>query len=221
MDGIIPNPYVPPGLVIVHQDDYLVVVDKPSGLLSVPGRTPENQDCVVVRFQAMFPGCPDFPAAHRLDMDTSGLLVMARSARAMRRMSALFHDRQVKKRYVALLDGVLEADEGEVDLSLRLDPDNRPYQVVDFEQGRKAVTRWRKLGIKAGRTRVQFEPLTGRTHQLRVHSAHPDGLGLPIVGDRLYGAGTEPGQLKLHAGYLRFEHPYTHEPVEFFTPEPF
>lgn len=202
-------------LDVVYHDAKIVVVNKPSGLLSVPGKGPENQDCVVTRVQELFPGGPKFPAVHRLDMDTSGLLVLGRTKRAQRELSIQFQNREVSKRYVAVLRGVLEQDSGTVALPLRLDPDNRPYQVVDFEHGKPCETLWRKLGVEDGNTRVEFIPKTGRTHQLRVHSAHPQGLGHPIVGDPLYGDGVGHGRLKLHAGYLCFSHPKTEERLEF------
>lgn len=202
-------------LDIVYADRKIVVVNKPSGLLSVPGRGPENQDCVVTKVQKMFPECRKFPTVHRLDMDTSGLLVLGLTARAVRELVDQFQKRQVKKRYEALLEGVVKEDEGVIEMAFRLDPYNRPYQVYDPVHGKLGITHWRKLGIENGMTRVEFTPHTGRTHQLRVHSAHPLGLGCPIVGDRLYGTGTEPGQLKLHARYLSFTHPKTKEVMEF------
>ncbi|MEF2144044.1 MAG: RluA family pseudouridine synthase [Desulfovibrionaceae bacterium] len=209
------------GLDIVYADTKLVVVNKPSGLLSVPGLGPENQDCVVTRVQAMFPACRKFPTVHRLDMDTSGLLVLGLTARAQRELSQQFHDRQVSKWYTALLEGLVVKPEGTIDMPLRMDPFNRPYQIYDPIHGRSAVTVWSRIAVEQGLTRVKFILLTGRTHQLRVHAAHPLGLGCPIVGDRLYGSGTAPGQLKLHAQYLRFTHPKTGEPMEFEVPAPF
>ncbi|CCO23489.1 RluA family pseudouridine synthase [Maridesulfovibrio hydrothermalis] len=205
-------------LDIVYSDNKIVVVNKPSGLLSVPGRGPENQDCVVTRVQKMFPDCRKFPTVHRLDMDTSGLLVLGLTARAVRELVEQFQLRQVKKKYEALLEGILKEDRGIIKMAFRLDPYNRPYQVFDPIHGKLGVTHWRKLGIENGMTRVEFTPLTGRTHQLRVHSAHPQGLGFPIAGDRLYGTGTAPGQLKLHARYLSFTHPKTKEVLEFDIP---
>lgn len=208
-------------LDILYADRKIVVVNKPSGLLSVPGKGLENQDCIVTRVQKAFPECRKFPTVHRLDMDTSGILVLGLTARAQRELSQQFHDREVSKRYEALLDGVVEESGGIVELPLRLDPENRPYQVVDFENGRHAVTYWKRLGVEVSFTRIEFTPLTGRTHQLRMHAAHSLGLGIPIVGDRLYGSGTAPGQLKLHARYLRFAHPKTKEVMEFDVPPAF
>ncbi|WP_242012341.1 RluA family pseudouridine synthase [Pseudodesulfovibrio cashew] len=212
---------LPDGLTVVYEDRHIVVVDKPSGLLSVPGKGEANQDCVVSRVKALHPESIDQPSVHRLDQDTSGLLVLALTEAAHRTLSMQFMDKLVGKRYIALLDGVVELDAGVIELSFRLDPDNRPYQVYDPERGKSGTTRWRKLGVENGRTRVEFMPLTGRTHQLRLHASHPKGLGVPIVGDRLYGTGTGPGQLKLHAWTLRFRHPETRKPMEFTSPPPF
>ena len=212
---------IPPGLKIVFEDKHIVVVDKPSGLLSVPGKGEANQDCVAARVKAQYPGCIDQPSVHRLDQDTSGLLLLALTESAHRTLSIQFMEKLVGKRYIALLDGLVDAESGVIELKFRLDPDNRPHQVYDPEQGKQGVTRWRKLGVEDGKTRVEFMPLTGRTHQLRLHSAHGKGLGVPIVGDRLYGTGTGPGQLKLHACTLRFRHPVTRQPLEFHSPAPF
>ena len=209
------------GMTVLHADAAVVVVEKVSGLLSVPGKGEENQDCVAARVRALYPGCIDQPSVHRLDQDTSGLLVLALTAAAHRNLSKQFMDRLVGKRYVALLDGLVEGEGGEIRLSFRLDPDNRPYQVYDPDNGKPGVTRWRTLGVENGRTRVEFLPHTGRTHQLRLHSAHEKGLGCPIVGDRLYGTGTGPGQLKLHASLLRFRHPSTGKPMQFVSEPPF
>ena len=208
------------GLTIIHEDSLFVVVDKPGGLLSVPGVGPENQDCVVSRLKKLYPDCIEFPSVHRLDQDTSGLIVMALTTKTQRSLSMQFMDRLGGKRYIALIDGRVEEDAGVIELSFRLDPDNRPYQVHDPVDGKPGTTRWRKIDAEDGRTRIEFMPLTGRTHQLRLHSAHAEGLGFPIVGDRLYGTGTAPGQLKLHASLLRFRHPVTRQSLEFFSPAP-
>lgn len=212
---------IPEGLDIVHEDPSFVVVNKPSGLLSVPGLGEANQDCVVSRIKDMYPDCLDQPSVHRLDQDTSGLIVMAMDAETHRHLSVQFMDRLVGKRYLALVDGVVKEQSGVIELAFRLDPDNRPYQVYDPEKGKLGTTRWRNLGVEDGRTRIEFMPLTGRTHQLRLHAAHEKGLGFPIVGDRLYGTGTAPGQLKLHASTLRFRHPKSRKPMEFTSPAPF
>lgn len=196
-------------LDVVYQDDCLVVVNKPSGLLAVPGRGPEHQDCVVNRLKRLYPFCIEQPAVHRLDMDTSGLMILALTATAHRLLSKAFENRLVDKSYTALLDGVIQEDQGIIELRSRLDIDNRPRQIVDPVQGKIGITVWQKTAIEGHYTRVLFHPTTGRTHQLRLHAAHPEGLGTPIVGDRLYGNGTEPGQLKLHASRLTFVHPAT------------
>ncbi|OBQ52437.1 RluA family pseudouridine synthase [Halodesulfovibrio spirochaetisodalis] len=200
-------------LSIIYEDTKLVVVNKPGGLLSVPGKGEENQDSVETRIKERYPACTKIPTVHRLDMDTSGLLVLALTKRAKRELSEQFQNREVSKRYVALIEGELADQGGSISLPLRMDLDNRPYSVVDPEQGRPAHTEWRNLGVENGCTRVEFVLHTGRTHQLRLHALY--GLGYPIVGDRLYGNGTEPGQMKLHAAYLRFMHPKTKEILEF------
>ena len=196
-----------PLLDIVAEDPDFVVVDKISGMLSVPGRGPEKRDCVAERVRAMYPGCPEQPAVHRLDMDTSGLLVVARSPEAHRALSIQFQRREVRKHYYALLDGVLTAERGTIELPFRLDIENRPYQIHDPVRGKIGITHWQKISVEQGLTRVLFIPKTGRTHQLRVHAAHELGLGIPIVGDPLYGRGSGPGQLKLHAAEIAFQHP--------------
>ncbi|MFK7896647.1 MAG: RluA family pseudouridine synthase [Myxococcota bacterium] len=210
-----------PLLEIVHEDPEFVVVNKESGMLSVPGRGPEKRDCVAARVREMYPGCPEHPTAHRLDMDTSGLLVVARTQEAHRTLSMQFQDRQTRKRYLALLDGILEEEGGTIELPFRLDIENRPYQMYDPVHGKMGITHWERLGIESSFTRVSFVPVTGRTHQLRVHSAHSRGLGIPIVGDPLYGRGTGPKQMKLHAAELGFQHPTTGEPLDFAVPPGF
>ncbi|MFT5169564.1 MAG: tRNA pseudouridine32 synthase/23S rRNA pseudouridine746 synthase [Candidatus Omnitrophota bacterium] len=196
-------------LQIVYSDDALVVVNKPSGLLSVPGRGPNKQMCVVSKIKDMFPNCIDYPAVHRLDMDTSGLLIMALTKESHKHLSIQFEDRKVKKHYIALLDGVIKETSGKIELPFRLDPDNRPYQIYDANNGKIGITLWERIGIEKGMTRIKFTSLTGRTHQLRVHAAHSLGLNTPIVGDKLYGNATEHGKLKLHACEITFTHPVT------------
>lgn len=202
-------------LHIIHVDPAFVVVNKASGMLSVPGRGPEKLDSVATRVRAMFPGCIDQPSVHRLDMDTSGLLVVARTAEAHSLLSRQFRDRRTRKRYVALLDGILEGERGTIELPFRLDVENRPIQIYDEVYGKMGTTHWEKLAVEGRLTRVSFIPVTGRTHQLRLHAAHEKGLGLPIVGDPFYGRGTGPGQLKLHAAELTFFHPDTGEELTF------
>ena len=191
---------------IVHSDAEIIVVDKPSGLLSVPGRGADKQDCASARVQA---GFPDALIVHRLDMSTSGLLLFARGPAAQRELSHEFAERRVDKRYIAVLDGEVDADLGawrDVDLPLICDWPNRPRQIVDHAIGKPSRTRWRVLAREHGRTRVELEPLTGRTHQLRVHM---QALGHPICGDALYGpqapaAPTAP-RLLLHASRLHLQ----------------
>ena len=206
---------------ILYQDEDIVVVDKPSGLLSIPGRGPEKIDSVSHRIRQMFPDCLAQPSVHRLDMDTSGLLVLALTAASHRHLSLQFQNRETDKHYLALLEGELAGDEGTITLPFRLDIENRPHQIYDEIHGKIGTTHWKKLGIENGKTRVAFHPITGRTHQLRVHSAHPKGLGIPIVDDPLYGNGDLPGKMKLHACELTFTHPTTGEKMTFTAPVPF
>jgi tRNA pseudouridine32 synthase/23S rRNA pseudouridine746 synthase len=208
-------------LEIVHEDPDFVVVDKMSGMLSVPGRGPEKRDCVAERVRTMYPGSPRQPAVHRLDMDTSGLLVVARNVDAHRQLSLQFQRREIRKRYYALLEGIVRGEGGTIELPFRLDIDNRPYQIHDPVHGKVGITHWQKVSVEAGCTRVLFIPTTGRTHQLRVHAAHELGLGIPIIGDPLYGTGSGPGQLKLHAAELGFQHPSNGAELTFYSEPPF
>lgn len=208
-------------MTIVFQDEEIVVVDKESGFLSVPGRGPEKIDSVAYRIHTSIPGCIEQPAVHRLDMDTSGLLVLALTAAAHRTLSMQFQEHKPKKVYHALLDGHLDGDHGTLTLPFRLDVENRPYQIYDEVHGKIGTTHWKKIAIEGPVTRVHFEPVTGRTHQLRIHSAHPKGLGIPILDDPLYGNGADPGKMKLHAAQLTFQHPATGESLTFESPTPF
>jgi len=210
---------MPPGdLDIVDRGDAWVVIDKPPGLLSVPGKGPDKQDCVAARVRAAFPDADGPLIAHRLDMETSGLIVLGLTAEAQRSLSMQFEARTVGKRYIALVEGWLEFDEGTIRLPMRLDVDNRPRQVVDFERGKPAETRWRAIerGVAKEReaTRVEFTPITGRSHQLRVHAAHPEGLDAPILGDGLYGDPESADRMLLHAAWLAFDDPGTGHRVE-------
>lgn len=200
-------------LDLVYQDAHFIVVNKPSGLLSAPGKGPDKLDSVTERVRALFPEAPAYSAVHRLDMDTSGLMLLALTREAHRALSIQFQEREVKKKYIALLDGIIEEDEGRIELPFRLDVDNRPHQIYDAEHGKMGTTIWQVVERVNGITRVQFKPITGRTHQLRIHSAHAKGLGIPIIGDPLYGTGTEPGHMKLHATMLEFTHPETGERI--------
>jgi tRNA pseudouridine32 synthase/23S rRNA pseudouridine746 synthase len=196
-----------PLLEILHTDPGFVVVNKRSGMLAVPGRGPDKVDSVADRVRRMFPECIEQPAVHRLDMDTSGLMVVALRAEVHRNLSRQFHERLTRKKYIALLDGVLEAESGTIELPFRLDVDNRPIQIYDELHGKTGITHWKKIAVEGQCTRVEFIPVTGRTHQLRLHAYHEKGLGIPIVGDPFYGRGSGPGQLKLHACELGFAHP--------------
>lgn len=206
-------------LGLVHQEERFLVLHKPAGMLSVPARDQTVTDCLVARVRRRFPYATGPLAVHRLDLDTSGLLLVALDPEMYRLLQAQFLSREVHKRYVAVLEGTLEGEEGVIELPLRVDLEQRPRQVVDFQHGKSALTRWQVLSRAGGRTRVAFFPLTGRTHQLRVHASHRLGLGTPIVGDRLYG---EAGaRLMLHAEALRFRHPLTGEPMQLEVPAPF
>ncbi len=217
------RPYIAPpdsGLDIIHIDDALLVVNKPSGLLSVPGRGTGKDDCLVSRVQAVY---PETLSVHRLDMETSGLMVLARSKEMHRALSILFQDRLVEKRYIAVVDGALENASGEIDLPLITDWPNRPLQKVDHEIGKPSLTRYRVLSHDAGSnsTRLELEPQTGRSHQLRVHLM---ALGHPILGDLLYASPmlqAKAARLLLHADFLSFRHPLSGERLAFSCSAPF
>ncbi len=199
---------------LVYCDESLLAVNKPAGLLAVPGRGADKQDCLSTRIQKEF---ADALIVHRLDMATSGLIVFARGEKMQRRLSQMFRERAVLKRYVAVVAGKLEPDTGEIKLPLMADWPNRPQQKVDHESGKPSLTRYRVLSHEAAMTRVELEPVTGRTHQLRVHLA---AIGHPIIGDGLYG-GPVAVRLLLHARTLEFVHPVSGEPVSFTSTTPF
>ncbi len=207
----------------VYEDAQIVIVDKPSGLLSVPGRSARLQDSVMTRLRARYPESTGQLVVHRLDLDTSGLLLAAKDGATFSALQRLFSLREIEKRYVAWLDGDVTDDEGMIDLPLRLDVDDRPRQIHDAEFGKSAVTQWRVLQRANGRTRVSLVPLTGRTHQLRVHASHPLGLNAPIVGDRLYAraAPADGERLMLHAELLAFTHPGSGVTLRVESPAPF
>jgi tRNA pseudouridine32 synthase/23S rRNA pseudouridine746 synthase len=193
-------------LETVYEDDYLLIVNKPAGMLSVPGKT--GQASVLSILQERYPDATGPILVHRLDMATSGLLLAAKDKDTHAELQKQFEGRSVKKRYTALLEGIPSVEpKGFIRLPMRPDFDNRPLQMVDFEFGKPAVTRYEILETIDNRTRIAFWPETGRTHQLRVHAAHPDGLNCPIVGDPLYGQPAE--RLYLHAEGLEFRHPKT------------
>ena len=190
-------------LEIMYEDEWLSVVNKPAGMLSVPGKS--DIDSVYGRVRRMYPEATGPMIVHRLDMATSGLILIAKTKEVHQNLQAQFKNRTVCKRYVAWLDGIVEKKEGHIELPLRPDPEDRPRQVVDAVHGKPAVTDYTVLHYDSGRTFISFIPKTGRTHQLRVHSAHPLGLNAPIVGDELYGKRAD--RLYLHAEYLGFIHP--------------
>lgn len=211
-------------LPILYEDDGLIVVDKPAGLLSVPGRDRHHQDSVLSRLRQTRSDGPSLMAVHRLDQATSGVLLIARDRDSYRLLSQQFQQRQVHKVYEAVVAGDVDADQGEIDLPLWGDPCDRPYQTVDWQRGKPSLTRFHVLARTPATTRVEFQPLTGRTHQLRVHAAHPQGLGCPIVGDRLYGASpphSTEGRLLLHARELVVNHPQTHQRLYLTAAVPF
>ena len=202
-------------LMINYRDDALVAVNKPTGLLTVPGRGPDKQDCLLLRVQEEF---PDVLMVHRLDMDTSGLVLFARSPEAQRNLSLQFEKRETAKSYVALVEGIVAQDEGLVDYPMRKDMTQRlpPKHLVDCVRGKSAVTEWQVLERGEGRTRLALFPKTGRSHQLRVHML---AIGHPIVGDPIYGRPAE--RLMLHAETLSFSHPQSGDPVQLVCPAPF
>jgi tRNA pseudouridine32 synthase / 23S rRNA pseudouridine746 synthase len=211
--------YTPPeeGLRVVYQDTAIVVADKPEGLLSVPGRGEDRADCLIARLRDVFPGVL---LVHRLDLDTSGVMVFALNRAAQADLGRQFEARTIDKTYVARLAGRLEPDAGRVDLPLIVDWPNRPRQHVNRETGRPAQTDWAVISRDADETRVRLHPLTGRSHQLRVHMAE---TGHPILGDTLYATGVARGfpRLMLHAESLSFRHPESGEAVRWSVQCPF
>lgn len=201
------NPAENKELEIVFEDEYLLVVNKPAEFLSVPGKT--ISDSVYTRMKAKYPDATGPLIVHRLDMSTSGLLLLAKDKKVHQVLQQQFIKRRVQKRYVALLEGNLPEETGMIELPLRVDLDDRPRQLVCYEHGKRAVTKWEVVERRGDQTLVYFYPITGRTHQLRVHAAHSLGLKSPILGDDLYG--TKGERLHLHAQFLQFKHPITKE----------
>jgi tRNA pseudouridine32 synthase / 23S rRNA pseudouridine746 synthase len=204
-------------LDIVYEDDYIVAVNKPYEFLSVPGIS--IQDCVYERLRVKYPEATGPLLVHRLDMSTSGIILAAKNKDVHKILQRLFIKRKVQKRYVALLDGIIEENEGYIELPLRVDLDDRPRQLVCYEHGKIAKTNWEVIERKDGKTRVYFYPITGRTHQLRVHASHSLGLNCPIVGDDLYGIKAQ--RLYLHAEQLVFDHPIRKEKITIEVAAPF
>lgn len=224
MHAPIPNrPFVyhpPPDgpLSVLHEDEEFLVLDKPSGLLTVPGRPAEHADCLEARVQRDF---PEARIIHRLDMDTSGVIVLARTAHAHRHIGLQFEKRQTRKTYIALVAGHVRGEDGRIDQPLICDWPNRPKQHIDHETGKPAITDWRILERNDDFTRLELKPLTGRSHQLRVHMQF---LGHPILGDNLYAPDdilSARDRLCLHAKYLAFRHPAGGAWAEFTAPTPF
>lgn len=213
------NTYSPPDdpLVILHDDHEVVLVDKPTGLLSVPGKGPELADCLISRLQAIF---PQALLVHRLDRDTSGVMIFALTPHAQRHLGLQFEKRQTKKTYVARVAGEITEKTGTVDLPLIVDWPNRPKQKVDHETGKSAVTDWRVMRSTADETRVRLMPKTGRSHQLRVHM---QAIGHPILGDPFYASGVAQAhpRLMLHSETLQFRHPDGGQGMRFTAKAPF
>jgi tRNA pseudouridine32 synthase/23S rRNA pseudouridine746 synthase len=205
------NPAKGKELEVVFEDEYLALVNKPAEFLSVPGK--QVKDSVAARVTLLYPNATGPLIVHRLDMATSGLLLIAKTSEIHKELQSQFIKRKVKKRYIALLDGLVEEDNGIIDLPLRVDLDNRPNQIVCYEYGKPAQTKWEVIERRENKTLVYFYPITGRTHQLRVHAAHSLGLNTPIVGDDLYG--TKANRLHLHAESITFNHPISKKPITF------
>ncbi len=199
------NPAEGKSLIVIYEDDYLLVINKPSEFLSVPGKN--INDSVYSRMRELFPDATGPLVVHRLDMSTSGVMLIAKRLEIHNDLQKQFINRQIKKKYTALLDGEVEQKKGTIELPLRVDIDDRPRQLVCYQHGKKATTYYQVVDYKDGKTRVFFYPITGRTHQLRVHASHPLGLNTPIIGDDIYGTISE--RLFLHATSITFTHPIT------------
>ena len=191
---------------IIYQDEHLIAVDKPEGLLSVPGLGEANQDCVISRLLKDY---PEAKIVHRLDCYTSGIMLLAVGIEAQRNLSRQFHDRKINKEYIAVVHGILNEQQGTIDIPMRGDPDDRPRQIVDYQQGKSSRTHWTVINTANNRTRLLLKPVTGRTHQLRVHCK---AIGHTIVGDGLYGEDSEQEErMLLHAETIELSHPETGE----------
>lgn len=210
-----------PNLQIIYEDDHLMAITKPPELLSIPGRYLDTQDSVLSRLRQAYGNEREFYPVHRLDRQTSGILLFALDIDSLRNVSEQFQKRQIHKIYEAILSGKVESEQGTIDLPLWGNPEKRPFQQVDFQRGKPSVTKFRLLGYEGNYSRLEFIPLTGRTHQLRVHSADPQGLGIPILGDRLYGCQTSTSRLHLHARELTLRHPRSQKLIRLQIPVPF
>lgn len=191
---------------IIYQDEHIVAVNKPQALLSVPGLGPDKQDCMISRLLEII---PEAKVVHRLDCYTSGLMLFAIGIEMQRALNRIFHDRKIEKQYIAVVEQWFDEEAGIIKFPMRCDIDNRPHQIVDYEHGKSAITRWHVLQRDIGSVRLLLKPVTGRTHQLRVHCA---AMGHPIIGDGLYGNDkVEQPRMLLHADNLEFEHPVTNQ----------
>jgi len=212
-------------LDIIYCDEAIVVVNKPVALHAIPGKGSHKQDSVTSRLKAIFTPNLANPAVHRLDYDTSGLMVLALTKESQSALAVQFAKRTVYKKYVALVEGEVGEEQGEITLAFRYDSGHKPRQKYDPVLGKWGETKWHRLALETyqGRrvSRLELIPLTGRTHQLRLHTSHPKGLGAPIVGDTLYGTAQKAERLMLHACTLAFRHPLTDELIEFYEIPPF
>ncbi len=208
LSGLKPNLAIEKvNIPIIYEDEWLIAVNKPAGLLSVPGRYHDRQDSVLSRLRHLLPEGMALTTVHRLDQETSGILLLARDRLTHRQLSQQFQQRQIHKIYEAVLAGAVTTEQGVIELPLWGDPQNRPYQQVDWQRGKPSKTHFQVIARSEDSTRVEFTPLTGRTHQLRVHAADARGLGLTILGDRLYGCSAVADRLHLHAREIYFQHP--------------
>ncbi|MFB2970454.1 pseudouridine synthase [Aerosakkonema sp. BLCC-F183] len=220
-DAIAHNCFIEQSLPIIYEDQWLIAVNKPAGLLSVPGRYRDRIDSVLSRLRHQLPDGMEIFAVHRLDLETSGILLLARNRQTYAQLSRQFQQRLVSKVYEALLSGSVTIERGTIELPLWGDPQNRPSQQVDEQRGKPSMTHFRVMAREGNYTRVEFVPVTGRTHQIRVHAADSRGIGVPILGDRLYGCRTIANRLHLHARELSFLHPHLGEILHLVTQTPF
>jgi len=197
---------------IIYQDEYLLAVNKPQALLSVPGLGPDKKDCMISRLLELI---PEAKVVHRLDCYTSGIMLFAIGIEMQRALSRIFHDRKIEKQYIAVVEQWFDEESGVIKFPMRCDIDDRPRQIVDYAHGKSAVTYWEVLRRDSDSVRLLLKPETGRTHQLRVHCL---AMGYPIIGDGLYRHdGSEQPRMLLHADNLRFVHPVTNEEMHLFA----